>query len=52
MTNFFSKELVDSCVFNWNELNGKTLEISVGSSVDSIAKRNYYCSHGARQNHR
>lgn len=38
MSNFFSKELVESFMFSLNDLNGKTLEISVGSSVDSIAK--------------
>lgn len=34
----FKKELLDSHIFNWKDINGKTLEISVNSSVDSIAK--------------
>lgn len=37
MNNLFSKELIESCQFSWKDLNGKTLEISVNSSVDSLA---------------
>jgi hypothetical protein len=36
--NLFTKETLEKCTFSWQELNGKTLEISVARHYDDIAK--------------
>ena len=33
-----NKQLFENCTFNWTELHGKELKISVGQSIDNLAK--------------
>ena len=38
MTSLFTKEMLNKSTFNWQELNGKTLDISVATHYDDLAK--------------